>query len=76
MSRFFFNVIDGVSAPDDEGIDLPDLHAARAEGVRGAGEMLRELAGDLSEGEWRVDVADETGAVVFRRRVTAEVITS
>jgi hypothetical protein len=39
MPLFFFNVLDGVSIPDDTGTELSDLYAARLEAVRYSGEL-------------------------------------
>ena len=54
MPRYFFN-IDGES-PDGDGLELPDIAAARAEAVRAAGEMLRDWDGDLPGNQWTMVV--------------------
>lgn len=67
MPRFHFNIYDGVTALDREGIALPDLDAARVEAIRFAGESLRDDAHRLRLGEdWHMDVTDETGLILFR----------
>ncbi|OBQ82383.1 DUF6894 family protein [Mesorhizobium japonicum] len=40
MPRYFFHVDNCEFIPDQAGIDLPDLNAARREAVRAAGQMI------------------------------------
>lgn len=41
MSRFFFNVTDRYNSPDDEeGVELPNVAAARERAVQGARSLL------------------------------------
>lgn len=40
MSRYYFHVQDGGSAPDSEGVELPDLAAARRAAVQTACAMI------------------------------------
>ena len=47
---------------DDEGIDLPDLHAALSEALRSAREFLAEAS---SEAGMQFVIADEVGRVLF-----------
>ena len=47
---------------DDEGVDLPDLHAALTEALRSAREVLDELP---SEAGMQFVIADEEGRVVL-----------
>jgi hypothetical protein len=43
MARFFFDVIaDGDLAPDEEGMNLPNLDAARREASRALAEIARD----------------------------------
>ncbi len=57
MLRYFFD-IDGEPA-DSDGLDLLDMSAVRAEAIRAAGEMLRELDGALPGEEWVMRVSDD-----------------
>ena len=76
MRTFFFHLHDGLEVSDDEGIELPDLEAAR----RYALTMARFEASEAVKTRGRIvlshriDVEDETGAVVatvhFRDAVT------
>ena len=65
MPHYFFHLYNDIVAMDEEGVDLPDLEAARANGIREAREMMVET---VAEGRinfsHRIDIADETGAVV------------
>ncbi|MET1111699.1 MAG: hypothetical protein ABWX67_09265 [Allosphingosinicella sp.] len=65
MPRYFFHLYNDIVAMDEEGADFPDLTAARANGVREARAMMLET---VAEGRinlsHRIDIADETGAVL------------
>lgn len=66
MPRYFFHISDTVVAPDDEGVELPDLHAARVEAVIVAGAMLRDHAPEFwNSGEWKVIVTGEDRVILF-----------
>jgi hypothetical protein len=75
MPRYFFHLYDDVVSLDEEGRDMPDLESARAAGVREARQMM---VGTVAEGRLdlshRIDIADESGAVLatvaFRDAVT------
>lgn len=69
MPRYFFNICYGSSIPDKEGTELPDAGAAWKEATIACGEMLRDLDGSLKVGpEWRMEVAEESGKVLFSLR--------
>ena len=73
MPRYFFNLQDGRSAPDQEGTELPDIETARAEAVRLSGEVLRDTGAKFWEHpDWRLDVLDESGRTLFTLRFLAE----
>ncbi len=60
MPRFFFNLRDGHEVDEDEeGIELPDFEAARAEAFATVEELREELAGDAARIE--LEITDETG---------------
>jgi hypothetical protein len=46
MPRFYFDIDDGRFIPDDEGTDLPNVEAARREGLCTAAEMAKAIARD------------------------------
>ena len=67
MPRFHFNVYDGIELLDDKGVELPDTNFARREAIRYAGTLLEDGAAKDSLGdEWRMEVTDHTGLVMFR----------
>ena len=67
MARYHFSIYDGVSAPDLEGTELPDLQKARQEAIRFAGEIIADEARTLDLGEdWRMEVTDSSGLLLFR----------
>ncbi|MEZ0170889.1 hypothetical protein [Microvirga sp. TS319] len=59
MPRFFFNIRDGYDVDEDEeGIELPDFDAARAEALA----TVEELRDELSDaGNIELEIVDETG---------------
>lgn len=67
MPRFHFNVYDGVSTHDRDGIVLADLSEARRHALSRAGALLdeEEQRGRLGE-DWRLEVTDENGRLLFR----------
>ena len=73
MPRYFFHIYDGYSAPDQDGTELPDIYTAQAEAIRLSGEVLREMGAKFWNGtDWKLEVADERGLVLFVLRLSAE----
>jgi len=67
MPRYHFNLHDGVSQPDPDGTELPDLDAAREGAVRLVGELLQDgYKGIMPGDDWRLEVTDESGLILFR----------
>ena len=60
MPRSYFHIHDGMSLPDKEGVELPDLEEAKDEAIKLAAEVLRDrYAGVVWNGtSWRLDVTD------------------
>lgn len=66
MPLYFFNIYDGYSSLDQDGTELPDIYTAQNEAIRLSGEILREEGGKFWNGvEWKLEVTDATGAVLF-----------
>lgn len=71
MARYYFNQINGVFKPDDEGLEFATLHDARVEAVRYAGEELRDNPNLVWDGQdFRVEVTDKDKLVLFTVIVT------
>lgn len=72
MARYYFNVHDGTSVLDKVGTDLPDISAARKEALQIAEGLFdsAELRADLGE-EWRIEVMNDTGTLMFRMEFIA-----
>ena len=74
MPRYFFHVYDDIIAQDEEGLELPDLAAARLNALIGARDLITEQVrhGYIVLSHW-IDVVDEQGekvlAVTFRDAV-------
>ena len=63
MSRYYFNVRDGRTMFDDDGIELPTLAAARDQAIEYSGDLLKDgAAASLWTGEpWCMWVTDAPG---------------
>jgi hypothetical protein len=73
VPRYFFDVHDGTDVRDLDGTELPDMYIAQAEAIRMSGEILREMGANFWDGtEWRLEVTDESGKVLFVLRFSAE----
>jgi hypothetical protein len=60
MPRYFFNVRDGFELDmDDEGVEFPDLEAARAEALAAVEELRDEFTAEVVHVE--LEVSDESG---------------
>ncbi|HYG30437.1 MAG TPA: hypothetical protein VD887_09500 [Allosphingosinicella sp.] len=66
VPRFFFHVYDDIAVRDEEGLDLPDLAAARRAALSGARSLIcaQVSSGHLHLGH-RLEVEDEAGACVL-----------
>jgi hypothetical protein len=66
MARYFFHILsDGVTVPDDEGMDLPNFPAAQAEAAASARDLALSADRDGFGKETRsVQIADAKGAVL------------
>ena len=72
MPRYFFHVHDGKDLPDHEGTELPDLASARKEAVALAAGLLGDRPDVFWDAaDWRLDVEDEAGRVLFSLRFSA-----
>jgi hypothetical protein len=59
--RYYFNIKDGTTMHDDEGMELDDIGAVKAEALRSSGDMLKELQSEhFWTGEpWLLWVSDQ-----------------
>lgn len=66
MPRYYFHVRDDISAQDEEGLELPDLAAARETALEAARDMC---CADIKQGwldlDCRIDVTDEKGETLL-----------
>ena len=65
MPRFYFHILSGgATVPDDEGMELPNLLAAQAEGAASARDLARSADLDGFGKESRaVQIADRAGNI-------------
>ena len=74
MPRFFFDIHDGASLPDQEGTELPGLKEAYPQAITTAGQTLKEAGMDLLAGTpWRMEVNNEEGRLLLTLNFSAEV---
>jgi len=79
MPLYFYRITYGAGAPawPHEGVELADDEAAWVEATTACGEMLRDLDGALKAGpEWCMEVAKESGEVLYRLTFSAETFRS
>jgi hypothetical protein len=67
MARYFFNVYDDMVATDEEGVELPNVEAARLRALAGARDLMCSQVkhGYVDLSHW-IDVVDEAGAIALR----------
>ncbi len=66
MPRYFFHVYDDIIAHDEEGVELPNVAAARLKALIGARDIIAEQVkhGYFALSHW-IDVVDEHGEPVM-----------
>ncbi len=67
MPRYYFNVYDDIIAIDEEGLDLPNVEAARLQALIGARDLIATQVrhGYFVRSHW-IDVTDERGELVLK----------
>jgi hypothetical protein len=77
VPHYFFHLYNDLIVMDEEGMELDDLEAAHANGIKEAREQMQETVGlgRINFSHW-IDIADESGAVVgsvsFREAVAVK----
>ena len=68
MPRYFFHVVghQGFSGPDLEGLELPNLTAAREEAQHFVTELLHDAANEGVEFRETIEVTDDKGELLLR----------
>jgi len=66
VPRYYFDVYDDVIAKDDEGMELPNIAAARLNAIAGARDIIAAQVrhGYLVRSHW-IEVRDEAGETVL-----------
>lgn len=71
LPKYFFQVSGGNHVLDREGSELPNAKAARIQGIKFAGEILKDMPTVLYErADLKIDVTNEDGQVLFKVLVT------
>ena len=72
MPRYFFNLSDGHSPADLEGVEFPDPEAARRAATRYLGQSLADHPDEYwRRGDWELIVTDASGLTLYRLQVVA-----
>jgi hypothetical protein len=66
VPRFYLHLRNDLDVPDDEGVELPDLEAARARAIANARFTLAQTAMDEGKINFthRIDIEDEQGRIL------------
>jgi hypothetical protein len=70
MPRYFFDLHNDIDAIDDEGVELPDLKAAKAHALGEARTMIQASVAETGRIDLRhhIDIRDGSGEVVHVMR--------
>jgi hypothetical protein len=71
--RLYFHLQKGTEIiRDEEGVEVSNVKAGKAEALRALGEMRNEADAELQDwAGWKLAVADDSGAVLFSLDVDA-----
>ena len=74
MPTYFFHIRQGKYASAlSDGIELPDLEAARQEAAMMCSDMARDIVRELGQSpEWKMEVSDRDGRKLYRLTLLAE----
>ncbi|KAB1076032.1 DUF6894 family protein [Methylobacterium planeticum] len=65
MPRYYFDIQDCIDVRDDQGVELPDMAAVRAEAHRALAELVSHQSPQRSAVQIRADVRDGDGERVL-----------
>lgn len=68
MPRYYFSLANHRPFTDVDGLELPDVEAARAEAIGFASDLMRLEPGRRDWSDWVVRVTDESQKTVFNLR--------
>ena len=76
MTRYFFHVVNGSFNPDTVGIECADADEAKAQAVRAAGEMLKDLGLKVwGTNRWYMFVTDDDNRTQLKLAFDVEDLT-
>ena len=74
MSRYFFDIHDGLGfKPDEIGVELDGIEAARQETAQALSEFARDILPDGDRREVLIEVKDEGGQRVLVARLSVSI---
>ena len=67
MPRYFFNIMNDVKTQDYDGVELPDLEAARGEAQKDIVEILETHFDSLDNNwtKWSIEICDGDGVLLL-----------
>ena len=73
MARYYFNIKDGQTTLDTDGVELADMDAVRKQAVIATGTMLHDHGAEFwKDRDWQMWVTDEAGSTVCALRISGE----
>jgi Domain of unknown function (DUF6894) len=76
MSLFFFHVRNGSTTLDGDGVEFPDVEAARREAIVACGELLRDVPVGVLKGAslrlWVTDQPDAQGNTLYSLNISPD----
>lgn len=77
LTRYFFRVFtNGVERHPSEGLLMSDRQQVWEEASVSTGELIHGMHGAIAPGlDWRMDVTDETGRLIYRFSLKADDLT-
>jgi len=67
MPRYFFDVMNDVKATDADGVDLPNLEAARGEAQKDIDDIIASHFSTLGSNwsKWSIEICDRDGLLLL-----------
>ncbi|MGU3664534.1 DUF6894 family protein [Methylobacterium sp. A49B] len=72
MARYFFDVSNGETVTDDDGIEFTDAHRASKEALQSLPDMAKDLHPSSEPETVTITVRDESGTALYRATLTIE----
>jgi hypothetical protein len=68
VRRYFFDLVDGDTvAPDEEGLELPDIRSVQEEAAHALAALVASLPSNIDSQQVAIEVRDNAGLVLTAR---------